>query len=113
MAKEALHAVEPMPTPANMCMIPHDYQSKAAAQALWSMNTDLAGFLLGSEMGTGKTLVAILVMWELRNEPGMSIVVAPAGLCQQWVDTIERAWETVSASNTNRRCRFRTIATIC
>lgn len=51
--------------------------------------------LNGDGMGVGKTLQGILVMWLVKDDPGMSIVVAPANLCPQWVAEIEGAFEEV------------------
>jgi SNF2 family DNA or RNA helicase len=52
-------------------------------------------FLLGDEMGVGKTLSAVLMMWARKDEPGMSIVVAPKNICGAWVDTIHYAFHEV------------------
>jgi SNF2 family DNA or RNA helicase len=76
-------------------MEPRSFQLKAAAQGLYSIKGPFKLFLLGDEMGLGKTLTSVLMLWELRNEPGMSIVLCPKNLCQYWADTIHGAWEEV------------------
>ena len=90
-----LYNVEPLQRPDHMNLIPHDYQLKGAAQADFCCKGPLKGFLIGDEMGLGKTLVAILAMWLCRDDPGMSLVVAPKVLCNQWVREIEQAWQQV------------------
>jgi SNF2 family DNA or RNA helicase len=78
-----------------MAMEPKSFQLKAAAQGLYCLEGPFKLFLLGDEMGVGKTLSAILMMWKMREQPGMSIVFCPKSLCQLWVDSIHRAWEEV------------------
>ena len=53
--------------------------------------------MIGDQMGLGKTLLAVLALWLCKDEPGISLVVAPASICYQWVYTIERAWSEVCA----------------
>lgn len=93
--QDKLYAMEAMAVPANMTLEPRIFQLIAARQARYCLEGDLHLFLLGDEMGVGKTLTAILVMFDLKDGPGMSIVLAPKNLCQQWVDTIHEAWEEV------------------
>jgi len=54
------------------------------------------GGILADGMGLGKTLTSIVLMWEVRDEPGFSMVIAPRSLCLQWVAAIEGAWQEVS-----------------
>jgi SNF2 family DNA or RNA helicase len=49
-------------------------------------------FLLGDEMGVGKTLTAVLMMWAKKDLPGMSIVICPKNICRQWERTINEAF---------------------
>jgi SNF2 family DNA or RNA helicase len=48
-------------------------------------------------MGMGKTLTSTLAMWLRKDEPGMSLVVAPASVCAQWVDDIHKYFDEVSS----------------
>lgn len=84
-----------MEMPPYMKMTPRDFQLKVAAQGLYCLLGPLKLFLLGDQMGVGKTLAAILMMWALKDEPGMSLVIAPKNICAQWVDTIHNAFEEV------------------
>jgi len=93
-----VYSLPPIPCPPHMTLTPHDYQLKAAAQIHFSCEGVHRGMLLGDQMGSGKTLIAILVMWLCREDPGMSLVVAPASLCQQWVDQIDRTFQEVRGS---------------
>lgn len=79
-----------------MAITPHDYQLKGAAQVHELCDSPFRGILIGHAMGVGKTIIAILAMWLRREEPGMSLVICPASLCEQWVETIEHAWKEVS-----------------
>jgi SNF2 family DNA or RNA helicase len=78
-----------------MAIIPHDYQLKGAAQAHALCDSPFRGILIGHAMGVGKTMIAILAMWLRRHEPGMSLAICPASLCEQWVETIEHTWKEV------------------
>ena len=75
--------------------MPRNFQLKGAAQGLYCLEGPHKLFLLGDEMGVGKTLSAILMMWKMKEQPGMSIVLCPKNICQTWVNTIHRAWEEV------------------
>lgn len=46
-------------------------------------------------MGLGKTLTTILHLWNIRHQPGESLVLCPASLCDQWVKAIEEAFDEV------------------
>jgi SNF2 family DNA or RNA helicase len=81
--------------PEGMTVTPRSFQLEAASKALYCLKGPFKLFMLGDEMGVGKTLSGILVMWELRKEPGMSLVICPKNLCQHWVDTIHNSWEEV------------------
>lgn len=93
--KAGLYRVSPMKMPENMAMTPRSFQLQAAAQGLYCLEGPMKTFLLGDEMGVGKTLTAILMMWSKINEPGMSLVLCPRSLCETWVSTINGAWEQV------------------
>jgi SNF2 family DNA or RNA helicase len=54
-------------------------------------------FLLGDEMGVGKTLQGVMMMATNRHQPGMNLVVCPKGVCATWVETIHCAFEEVRA----------------
>ena len=83
--------------PKHMRMIPRDFQLQAASRGLYCLDGPLRLCLLGDEMGVGKTLSAILMMYAKKDLPGMSIVVCPRSICHVWVDTIHRSWEQVRA----------------
>jgi hypothetical protein len=73
-----------MEMPPHMRVTPRDFQLKAAAQGLWCLAGPMKLFLLGDEMGVGKTLTSILIMWAMKDKPGMSLwwlqrVYAPFG----------------------------------
>lgn len=76
-------------------VLPHAYQLKAAAQADWLCEGPFQGILIGDGMGLGKTLAATIAMHLCRDEPGMSLVLCPASLCSQWIDTIHKSWSEV------------------
>jgi SNF2 family DNA or RNA helicase len=102
-----------MALPEHMSIVPHTYQLKGAAQIDWACRGPFQGIMIGDAMGLGKTLQAILAMWLCRDEPGMSLVVAPASLCSQWIRSIETSWEEVRFllfypihDHQNRPCRF-------
>lgn len=78
-----------------MTITPHAYQLKAAGQADWLCEEPFGGILVGDGMGLGKTLTSIIAMYLRRDEPGMSLVLCPASLCAQWVETIEKSWSEV------------------
>lgn len=79
-----------------MTLVPHPWQLKGAAQGLLCCESMFKGFLLGDGMGVGKTLTAILMMHALKDKPGMSLVVCPAGVCHKWAATIDNSWRPVS-----------------
>jgi len=91
-----LHSVEPLPVFEHMPTIPHDYQRKGAAQIDFSCKSPFRACLVGDPMGLGKTLQAICSMKAIEDEPGIILVVCPASLCIQWVQSIENAFEEVS-----------------
>lgn len=79
---------------------PHDYQLLGAARIHFLCESPFEGCMLGDEPGLGKTLEAILAMYLCREDMGMCLVVCPASLCQHWVDSVNRAFTTVSARPT-------------
>ncbi|OBT86747.1 hypothetical protein VE02_06278 [Pseudogymnoascus sp. 03VT05] len=87
-----LYNVEPLECPEDMTVVPHAYQLKAAAQADFLCDGPFGGIMIGDGMGLGKTLMAIIAMYLRRNEPGMLLVLCPASLCTQWVETIHKSW---------------------
>lgn len=86
-----------MEPPRKLLMKPWDYQLKGAAQIHHACEGPLKGLILGDEMGTGKTLQAVLAAYRVRNEPGMSLVVAPVSAIQNWLDTCSLSWKEVSS----------------
>lgn len=52
----------------------------------------LKGMICRDEIGVGKTLLAILALSLVQNDPEFSLVVAPKSVCAQWVSQIEAAW---------------------
>jgi SNF2 family DNA or RNA helicase len=78
-----------------MRIIPRDFQLKAAAQGLYCLDSPMKLFLLGDEMGVGKTLTAILMMWAKKDLPGMSIVICPKSVCRQWERATNDAFDNV------------------
>jgi hypothetical protein len=99
--QHALYNVPLMECPPNMRIAPHDHQLKGAAQIDHCCKGRFRGMILADAAGLGKTLTATLAMWKTKDEPGMSLVVAPAGLCSQWVRMIETSWEEVSPTRTD------------
>lgn len=85
-----------MPTPPGMIEVPQPWQSKAAAQVHWLCLSKFRGALVGDEAGVGKTLLALLVLDAVRDEPGLCLIVAPKSVCIQWMQDIERAYKPVS-----------------
>jgi SNF2 family DNA or RNA helicase len=85
-----------MEIPENMTITPHPYQLKGAGQADWACRGPFKGLLLGDGMGMGKTITAILAMYQQRTEPGLCVVIVPASLCLQWVEIINGLWQQVS-----------------
>lgn len=79
-----------------MPVAPHDYQLKGAAQIEYMCKGPFRGCLVGDPMGLGKTLQAILSMMPIRDDPGLILVVCPASLCKQWVQSIHGAFSDVS-----------------
>lgn len=78
-----------------MTLTPRPWQLKGAAVAHSACRGPFKGVLIGDGMGLGKTLVGILAVNAVRDEPGMSLVVAPKGVCQIWKKSIEDAFEPV------------------
>lgn len=72
-----------------------DWQLKGAAQADYSCRSEFHAFICGDGMGLGKTLLANLAAWLVRNDPGFTLVVAPKSVCAQWKDEIEGIFELV------------------
>lgn len=87
-----------MEQPPDMTVTPHDYQLEGAARAHHLCRSEVRGALIGDERGLGKTLLAILVIWLTRNDPGFVLVACPSPLCGVWKLQIERAFERVSFS---------------
>jgi SNF2 family DNA or RNA helicase len=55
------------------------------------------GAICGDEMGTGKTILAILAMHLARDEPGcFSLVICPKSCQPQWEAEIESSYDMVS-----------------
>ena len=81
-----------MDIPEHMVIVPHNYQLKGAAQLNYLCSSPAKGALLGDYMGLGKTLQAVLCMYLQRHEMGLSLVLCPASLCQQWINCIEGAF---------------------
>jgi SNF2 family DNA or RNA helicase len=75
---------------------PQDYQPKGAAQIDHACKGYFRGCLIGDPMGLGRTLQAICSMKLIADEPGIILVVCPASLCIQWVQSIENAFGEVS-----------------
>ncbi len=69
-----------------MAIHPRDFQLKIAAQALHCLDSPMKLPLSGSEMGVGKTLSSVLVMWAKKDEPGVSMVVASKSVCKTWLN---------------------------
>ncbi|OAG43839.1 hypothetical protein AYO21_02066 [Fonsecaea monophora] len=88
-----MHSIKPLPTPVGMVVKPYDYQLKGAAQMDWCLEGPFKFFFLGDRMGMGKTLTTTLALWMRKDEPGMSLVVAPASVCAQWVRDIHRYFD--------------------
>lgn len=86
-----------MDKPEELCVDPHPWQLKGAAQLHHlCINSPFAGGLCGDERGLGKTILAILVMWLAKDEPGsFSLVVCPKGVTDQWVEEIDRVFKEV------------------
>lgn len=82
----------------------HDYQLLGAAQGDYLYKSVFRGILCDDEMGVGKTLLAILVIWLARDGPGFSLVAAPASLCPQWVVQTAGVWREVGANRCYRFC---------
>jgi len=93
-----LHNVEAMLTPDHMSYQPHIYQLKGAAQADMLCKSAFKAMVCGDGIGVGKTLLAILALSLVQNDPGFSLVVAPKSVCAQWVSQIEGASEEVSST---------------
>lgn len=74
--------------PATSRVIPLPHQIRALKTAV---NRDRVRFLLADEVGLGKTIEAGLIARELklRGLVRRVLVVAPKGLCQQWVSEME------------------------
>ncbi len=89
----------------NIVLHHHD-QLKGAAQADFLCHSPFRGMILADGMGVEKTHTAIIAMSLVKDGPGFSMVVAPKMLCQQWVDTIEGAWQEVSLYHENRHHRL-------
>lgn len=96
MMQRELYAIEPLACPPHMTITPHYHQLKFAAQALHACKGPQKGILCGDDMGLGKTIQTILAMYEVRDQPGFSMVVCPKSVCQQWITTIKTIWEEVS-----------------
>lgn len=86
-----------MQKPSHMFDEPHEWQLKGAAQAHYACESQFRGFLCGDGMGLGKTLLGVLTMWMVKDEPGLSLVIAPKAVCSQWEETINHAFEEVSS----------------
>jgi SNF2 family DNA or RNA helicase len=93
--QKALHNVELVEVPPHMMLVPHNYQLKAAKQIDFACRSIFKGILVGDGMDLGKTLQAVLSMWKQRDEPGLSLVVCPATLCEQWAACVTGAFEEV------------------
>ncbi|KAK5131862.1 hypothetical protein LTR08_000529 [Meristemomyces frigidus] len=91
---DALYDQVPMEIPAHMIDTPHPWQLKDAQQAHFACESEFRAFRCGDAMGLGKTLLGVLAMWLVKDEPGMSLVVAPKAVCGQWVETFNNAFET-------------------
>lgn len=61
-----------MEKPPHMTVVPHYYQLKGAAQIDFACRSIFRGTLVGDGRGLGKTLQAVLSMWNQRDEPGLS-----------------------------------------
>ena len=85
-----------MNTPPGMLIEPYPFQLKAAAQIDFCCEGPFRGIILADRMGMGKALTRTLATWLRRNEPGMSLVVAPATVCSQWVREIHKYFAEVS-----------------
>ncbi|TVY34575.1 DNA repair protein [Lachnellula occidentalis] len=81
--------------PPGIVVTPHDYQLKAAAQAIFCLK-EYGLFILGDATGLGKTLSATLALYELKHKPGLSLVLCPASLCHHWLRSINGIWESGS-----------------
>lgn len=74
---------------------PHPWQLKGAAQADHACRSVFRAFVCGDRMGVGKTMLALLAAWMVRDEPGFTLVVAPKSVCPQWKKEVEGHWESV------------------
>ena len=68
-----------------MNIVLHHHQLKGAAQMDYLCRSPFRGGILADGMGVGKTFAATLLMWQVKDEPGFSMVVAPKALCLQWL----------------------------
>lgn len=50
-------------------------------------------------MGSGKTIQGGLVLYQVRDEPGISLVVAPKGVCEDWFQTVTKMFDEVGSSS--------------
>ncbi|KAF8854060.1 P-loop containing nucleoside triphosphate hydrolase protein [Acephala macrosclerotiorum] len=89
----ALYGVKAMAHPEHMNIVLHYHQLKGAAQLDFLCRSSFRGGILADQMGVGKTLTAVTLMFMVKDEPGFSMVVAPKSLCLQWVSDIEGAWQ--------------------
>ncbi|KAF2221388.1 hypothetical protein BDZ85DRAFT_265288 [Elsinoe ampelina] len=61
-----------------------DYQCKAVAMMLSSLDSPFRGCILGDSMGLGKTIQSIAAMWLDRFRPGCaSLIICPKSLIDQ------------------------------
>jgi len=86
-----LYNIDPITKPAHMTLVPHLWQPKGATQGHKCSESDFKGFLLGDNIGVEETINAILMLWLVRDEPEMSLVICPASLCHKWITTIENS----------------------
>jgi SNF2 family DNA or RNA helicase len=66
-------------------------QSKSQAAGNQGLDIPLTGAILADDVGTGKTLSALSVLWALcRNGKGKGVIVCPSSLVENWRKEITR-----------------------
>jgi SNF2 family DNA or RNA helicase len=80
-----------------MLIIPREHQRIGASQGVYYLEGPLRLFLLGDEIGVGKTLQGVMMMATNRHQPGINLVVCPKGVYATWVETIHCAFKEVRA----------------
>lgn len=89
--------------PPFLTVTPYKNQLKGAAQMDYLCKSSSKGGILADGPGLGKTLTAILSMWLVKDEPGLSMVAVPNILCHRWVREIEGSFQAVSTPYTDHQ----------